>query len=766
MKFQNGGWVTREGHGFYYPAKVYEIDKTESSVTLITQPEIFGMSNGILTIKITAPMADVIRVQSWHYMGQDQSKWPKFDLNIDENYPVGLEEQDNVLKITSGNMSLIIDCENWSMRYERDGELITRSSGKDLAYVKTNDRGEYYSYESKDVYMVQHLGLSVGELIYGLGERFTPFVRNGQTVEIWNEDGGTSTELSYKNIPFYISNKGYGVLVNHPEKVSFEVGSEYVNKVSFSVPGEYLDYMVINGPSMLEVIEKYTDLSGKPALLPEWTFGTWLSTSFVTSYDEKTVLSFINGMIDRGIPLSVFHFDCLWMKGFHWTDFTWDSDIFPDPEGLLKKIHDKGIKVCVWINPYVGQRSSMFAEGKEKGYFLKRENGDVWQWDMWQPGLAIVDFTNPDACKWYEDKLKGLMAMGVDCFKTDFGERIPTDAVYYNGMDPEKMHNYYSYIYNQLVFETIKEVKGENEAVVFARSATVGGQKFPVHWGGDSSANYESMAESLRGGLSLTSSGFGYWSHDIGGFEDTSAPDVYIRWAQFGFMSSHTRFHGSHSYRVPWNYGEEAVESVRFFAKLKMSLMPYFYAMSVKTATKGIPMMRSMVMSFTEDLNCQYLDKQYMMGDSLLVAPIFNEEGVGRFYLPEGTWTEYLTGEKFSGGRWYEKVYDLMSMPIFVKENSIIPVGSNDSKPDYDYADAVEFRVYELKDTAKACVYKGYDEVASCEVSVSDDGKEIFAKISSDKACLVRLVNWQGKINVGKEDAKVYVDGNDTVIAL
>ena len=289
--------------------------------------------------------------------------------------------------------------ENGALTFYRGEEKITASGWRDLAYMKTDWKGFAYDKGPEDAYMREQLSLSVGELIYGLGERFSAFVKNGQSVDIWNEDGGTSTEQSYKNIPFYISNKGYGVFVNHPERVSFEVATEMVTKVEFSVPGENLDYFLINGPTMKEVLMRYTDITGKPSLPAPWTFGLWLSTSFTTNYDEMTVNSFVDGMFDRKIPLSVFHFDCFWMKDFNWCDFTWDSRVFPDPEGMLKRLKAKGLKICVWINSYVGQESSMFKEGVEGGYFLKRPNGDVWQWDMWQPGLAIVDFTNPAACE-------------------------------------------------------------------------------------------------------------------------------------------------------------------------------------------------------------------------------------------------------------------------------------------------------------------------------------------------------------------------------
>jgi alpha-D-xyloside xylohydrolase len=239
------------------------------------------------------------------------------------------------------------------------------------------------------------------------------------------------------------------------------------------------------------------------------------------------------------------------MKEFEWVNFEWDRRVFPDPEAMLARLKSRGLRICVWLNSYVAQRSAMFDEGVAGGYLVKRPDGDVWQWDRWQSGMGLVDFTNPDACRWYGDKLRALVDMGVDCFKTDFGERIPTDVVYYDGSDPFKMHNYYTHLYNKTVFDVLEEKLGEGNATVFARSATAGGQQFPVHWGGDSTATFESMAESLRGGLSLALCGFGFWSHDMGGFEQTAPPAVYKRWCAFGLLSSHSRLHGSESYRVP-----------------------------------------------------------------------------------------------------------------------------------------------------------------------------------------------------------------------
>ena len=410
-------------------------------------------------------------------------------------------------------------------------------------------------------------------------------------------------------------------------------------------------------------------------------------------------------MAERDIPLHVFHFDCFWMKENEWCSFTWDDAMFDDAPAMLRRMkEERGLKICVWINPYIGQKSPLFREGMERGYLLKRPNGDVWQWDLWQAGLAVVDFTNPAATAWYQGKLRALLDQGVDCFKTDFGERIPTDVVYYDGSDPELMHNYYAYLYNKCVFDLLEEYKGKGQACLFARSATVGGQKFPVHWGGDCSSNYLSMAESLRGGLSLCLSGFGFWSHDISGFEGTAPAHVYKRWAAFGLLSTHSRLHGSKSYRVPWLFGEEAVEVLRKFTKLKCTLMPYLYAAAVETHRTGLPSMRAMVLEFPEDIPCLDLDRQYMLGDRLLVAPVFTESGDVDYYLPAGTWTNLLDNRVVEGGRWLHEVHDFLSLPLMVRENTLLPIGADDHNVEYDYGKDLALHLFALKDQARADV--------------------------------------------------------------
>lgn len=668
MKFLNGGWLVKDGFSVKYAANIYTANIEPKKLTLFCP---FGspiynagmtLDGGILTIEVTSPREDVITTKLINFK-KDRSNCPKFGLN-ETDPDVEIDETDDKWTFTSSRLTLeIAKGETIDFKYLYDGKVIAHSGWRAKGLV-TDPEGQ--------LHVSEQLDLGVGEKIYGLGERFTNFIKNGQTVDIWNEDGGTGTEQAYKNIPFYLSNRKYGLFVDNPGKVSFEVGSEKVSRVQFSVPGEEMSYSVVGGENLKAILNTYTDLTGKAPLVPDWSYGLWLSTSFTTDYDEKTVLEFVDGMAERNIPLSVFHFDCRWMKELEWCNFDWDKSKFPDPEGLLKKLHDRGLKICVWINSYIGQKSPLFEEGAKNGYFIKNEDGSVWQWDKWQAGMAIVDFTNPEATKWYQGYLKKLVAMGVDCFKTDFGERIPTEGVkYYDGSDPELMHNYYTYLYNKAVYDVLVETKGADEAILFARSATVGGQQFPVHWGGDCSSNYPSMAESLRAGLSFGMSGFGYWSHDIAGFEDQASPDLYKRWTQFGLLSSHSRYHGSTAYKVPWLYGDEAVDVAREFTELKLQLKPYLLKMAQETHETGVPMMRAMVLEFPDDPTCEDIDTQYMLGDDLLVAPVFREDGVARFYVPDdGTgqaWTNIITDTAYEPGKWYTEQYDYHTLPVLAR---------------------------------------------------------------------------------------------------
>lgn len=692
MKYLNGGWLTKSGYEVKFGSQLYDAKIYDDKIELFLpykKVENMGdtLNSGILTVEITSPMPDIITARVYNFTSRKDNV-PKFKLNKQDSN-IEIIDQENEYIFSSGNTRLIIKKgAPINFRYEYLNKEIATSTWNSKAFV-TDDLG--------NPHVTDEFILDVDEKIYGLGERFGNFVKNGQSVSIWNEDGGTSTEQAYKNIPFYVSSKNYGLFVNSTDKVEFEIGSDQVSRVQFSVPGQSLEYSVIGASNMKDVLRRYTDYTGKPTLPPAWSFGLWLTTSFTTSYDEKTVLSFIDGMADNDIPLSVFHFDTLWMKEFELCNFEWDKSKFPHPEELIKKIHERGVKVCVWINPYIAQKSKLFDEALKNNFLIKYKNGDVWQWDLWQAGMGIVDFTNPEAVKWFQSKLQKLLDIGVDCFKTDFGERIPSENVqFFDGSKPSLMHNYYTNLYNQAVFELLQKERGDKDAVLFARSATVGGQKYPVHWGGDSSSDYPSMAETLRAGLSIGLSGFGYWSHDISGFEDAATPDLYKRWTQFGLLSSHSRYHGSSQYKVPWLFDDEAVDVSRKYTKLKLKLMPYIWQQAINTSYSGLPMLRAMALEFQDDINCRSIDTQYMFGSELLIAPIFNDQGVCNFYVPKsmGNWTNILTGELYGSGEWHLENYDYSTLPLLARPGSVIVMGQDDHNPEYDYLDNPQIHYY------------------------------------------------------------------------
>ena len=694
MKFTNGYWLIRPNFQMQYATQAVRVEKRPDALHVLSACRPIHhrgdtLDGGTLDVTFTAPRENIIRVTVTHFAGKRDNA-PHFET-YEEPVNAVIEENDETVSFTSGKLTARVrKGENWRVDYvAEDGRVLTSSAFRGMGRALDKDTGK--------TYMSDSLMLDVGECVYGLGERFAAYVKNGQSIDMWNADGGTASEQTYKNIPFYMTNRGYGIFVEDTSDVSFEVASEKVERVQFSAEGETIVYDVIYGGTPKAVLDGYTALTGRPALMPAWSFGLWLSTSFTTNYDEKTATSFIQGMADRDIPLSVFHFDCFWMKGFNWCDFTWDEETFPDPVGMLKRYHDRGLHLCCWINPYIGQASPLFREGMEHGYLLKKTNGDVWQTDLWQAGMGILDVTNPDARAWYCDHLRKILRMGVDCLKTDFGERIPVrDIAYYDGKDPLHMHNYYTFLYNKMVFDLLKEERGESEAILFARSATAGSQQFPVHWGGDNSASYISMAETLRAGLSMSHSGFGFWSHDISGFEQTAPADVYKRWAAFGLLSSHSRLHGSSSYRVPWLFDEESCDVVRKFTRLKCRLMPYLYGAAVEAHEHGTPMMRPMMLEFPDDPACDTLDRQYMMGESLLVAPVFHADSHVDYYLPDGLWTSLLDGRKVQGGHWQRETHDFLSLPLMVRPGTVLPMGKQDDRPDYDYTDGLELHVYQL----------------------------------------------------------------------
>ncbi len=780
MKLSDGYWRVRQGFSASWARQTISVDSTDGGLRVRAAANLAYGDRGatlggpLFTITLSTPAEGVIKVVEEHFRGVPDCG-PHFRLETDPNATFEISCSEDGTAFKSGILEAVVSNpgEVFSMDFRSGGKSLTGTAYKGFG-VYEDQRARYAQLPPQDHldydegcgvrhnYVREQLRLAPDEKVYGFGERFGHFVKNGQTVEMWNSDAGTSSDSAYKSIPFYWTSKGYGVFVNHPEDVSFEVGSESVGKIQFSTRGERLEYYVIAGPEPKDVLRRYTALTGRAPYLPAWSYGLWLTTSFLTDYDDGTVAGFVDGMRERGIPLSVFHYDCYWLRPYHWCDFEWDGEMFHDPVGTIAEHHRKGLKVCVWINPYLSSTSALYDEAVEHGYLLKLKDGSAFATDFWQPGMGLVDFTNPGAREWYCSKLGKLIDMGVDCFKTDFGESIPTNVVYFDGSDSVRMHNYYTYLYNETVYRYLERRKGRGAAVLFARSATVGGQQFPVHWGGDCESTYPAMAESLRGGISLMSSGFGYWAHDIGGFEGDPGPDLYKRWVQFGLLSSHSRLHGSKTVRVPWVFDEESCDVLRKFTKLKLSLLPYIARGAKQVSEEGTPLMRPMALEFPNDPAARYLDQQYMFGDDLLVAPVFSSDGKVQYYVPEGTWTNYLTGEVVNGPKWTEGTFDYMSLPLMARPGSVIPVQEGREHTDGDLLDHVVLRIFDpeaIGEQGRTVELRhGFEESsATVDFTVQRDGQALEVTCSDPQLAWSVQIGNKGPCVPCEKEGKVFV---------
>jgi len=533
----------------------------------------------------------------------------------------------------------------------------------------------------------ESFALAHDEHLYGLGERFGPIDLRGQRVVFWSRDARctNTTGGSYLNIPFFLSTRGYGVFVHHSSKTIFELGSPSALTGSFRVDDPYLDYFLIYGPNPKQVLDRYHSLTGRAPVPPLWSFGVWMSRCMYP--DRPTVEAVVEKMRELGIPMDVLHLDPRWLKhrqehNRDGCDFVWGEQAFPDPEGFVRWLAERGVKLSLWENPYVWRDGEMYREGVEKGYLVRRPDGRPARSLDNETETGVVDFTNRAAARWWQDKHRPYLRMGVATFKSDYGEGVPREAVFFDGRTGDQAHNVYPLLYNRAVFEVIKQERGE--AVVFGRSGYAGSQRYPINWTGDAQCNFGGMAGALRGGLSLSISGIPFWSHDIGGFfnpEGLKLPDptVYIRWAQFGLLSSHARFHGVGD-REPWRYGERAVEIVRDFARLRYRLLPYFWARAQEATRSAVPLVRPMWLEFPDDPGTYHLDQQYMLGPDLLVAPVLNEEGRCHVYLPPGRWYDFWGVATVDGPRYLDLTVPLERLPLYVRDDSILPFA-----PDHDF---------------------------------------------------------------------------------
>jgi len=701
------------------------------------------------TLQLDLLREDVYRLRLAKGAAVPDNNTPMIEKEIrDHRLQVQFEELPEKYLVSTTKLGLAIHKENFHIGiYDSKGNLITESSGKTknefsnsmdafpLGFIK--DR------KCKSPFGVESFVIYPGEGIYGLGEQFGPLNKIGQTIGLWHSEGvGNTAGRIYKSIPFFMSTRGYGVFINESKPVTFWVGSKEYCKNQIAIEGGLIDYYFFAG-SFKDILNNYTDLTGKASVPPRFSFGVWMSR--ITYSSQQEVLKVARKLRDMRFPCDVIHIDTGWFDEEWRCDWQFGKKNFPAPQEMFRELREMGFRVSLWQTPYVLDETAAFKEATEKKILAKNRAPFVF---VGKYPAHPIDFSNPEAVTWYQGKLKELFAAGAAVIKADFGEGIEP-AMEFKEYPGRGMHNLYPLLYNKAAFEVSEETFGQG--VIWARSAYAGSQRYPVHWSGDNSSNFENLLCSLRGGLSLGMCGFTYWSQDTGGFVGIPSDELYIRWTQLSIFQSHMRYHGCPPrYREPWNYEPATQEIVRRFLNLRYQLIPYLYTEAQIASQKGLPLLSPLVIEFQNDPNVRRIEDQFMCGRNLLIAPILTADKMRSVYIPEGTWFDFWTDEQLRGPRWVTLTCDLEDIPVFARAGSVLPLGPEvqctDELKDYRfllkvYPDSTGLGFYEILDKDKTVQIRACLEAGTMKVTVDPEPLHIEVAIPASMHVSELLIN-------------------------
>ncbi|MCS7248152.1 MAG: DUF4968 domain-containing protein [Anaerolineales bacterium] len=610
--------------------------------------------------------------------------------NFEQSVEFQLEESEDGLTISTSAISLKVLREPWQLLLQdRKGNVVWATRPVDIeplrrpAYQWSPPQERWlflhrYAYPcgvtaEKPSAVFGSFQLHYDEHVYGLGEDFGRLDKRNIERRLWvQECFGNASPAAYKQTPFYMSTRGYGLFVHTSNAVRFDIGCRDHTAVSVLVEdAEWMDLFVIVGETLKEILKGYTDITGRPALPPPWSFGLWMSR--VTYSNQQQVEEVADRLRQHDIPCDVIHIDTGWYEREWVCDLKFGKQNFPDPQGMLQRLKEKGFRVSLWQLPNILVESPLFPEAAEKGFFAKRPVGTPYLFSGFLSDAALLDYSNPQMVEWIKQKLRDLFALGVAAIKADFGEGAPPEAVYHSA-SASSVHNLFPLLYNQAIFEATEEFFGKGNAVIWARSAWAGCQRYPVHWSGDGIARFEDLACVVRSALNFGLSGFVFYSHDVGGFSGLPSPELYARWIQLGAFTSHVRCHGQPP-REPWEYGEQTEQIFRKYMKLRYRLLPYILSEAKECVENSLPFLRALILEFQQDPVAPFIEDEYLFGSSFLVAPILDETNRRRVYLPPGRWVDYWTKEEFAGPAWLDIEAALDILPLYVRAGSAIPYG-------------------------------------------------------------------------------------------
>ena len=586
------------------------------------------------------------------------------DLPRDNSWKV--EQKETAITYTSAHGSVRLVKDPWQIEFlDKSGKLLTRT--QNLKEIRSFAQPVPFSFVRRGSDLGRSIAasfrLSHDEKIFGCGESFTGLNKRGQKVVAYTRDAmGAQTSRMYKPIPFFMSSNGYGMFVHTSAPVTFDFGHSFDQSNVIYTGDEILDLFIFLGDPK-EILSEYTAVTGRSPMPPLWSFGLWMSR--ITYKSEDEVRDVAAKLRQHRIPSDVIHIDTGWFETEWQCNYKFSPTRFRNPAGMISDLRKQGFRISLWQLPYFTSKNEMFQKAVSAGYVVRNEGG------MLPAEDAILDFSNPEAVKWYQGLLGDLLKMGVGAIKVDFGEDAPLRGVYASGRTGYYEHNLYPLRYNKAVADITKTVTGDS--IIWARSAWAGSQRYPLHWGGDAENSNSAMAATLRAGLSFGLSGFTFWSHDVAGFVQAPPRDLYRRWLPFGVLTSHTRCHGVPP-REPWAFDEAFVEDFRLALELKYSLMPYIYAQAKDSAGRGLPMLRALFLEYPDDPTSWLVDDEYLFGSDLLVAPLMEEGSSRKVYLPPGAWVDYQSGKVYRGAQWHSLTAGRIPIILLVKDHSAIPL--------------------------------------------------------------------------------------------
>jgi alpha-D-xyloside xylohydrolase len=691
------------------------------------------------TVRIDACSPDVLRLRC--APGEvPAGDTPMVVGDVAPRAAVRVHAEEATVRLETASLTCIVHREPFALELrDRAGETILRTRPVDLeAFRRPEER--WNPPEQRWLFLVRYaypLGwtqhgdrtaafasfeLHHEEAVYGLGESFGPVDKRGTSQRLWlQETFSNSSPAAYKQCPFLLSTRGYGIFANTSNALAVNVGSRDHTATSLVVEDTTaLDLFVIHGPSVREILPRYTAITGAPALPPRWSFGLWMGR--ITYRSQEEVERVARELRAHRIPCDVIHIDTGWFEDDYVCDLEFSRERFPDPAGMCERLRAQGFRVCLWQWPNYNVGSPLFDAGLEAGFLARRTSGHTYTFaGGYGEDAGLVDWSNPAAVEALGPRFAALFDAGVAAIKVDYGEGAPPDAVYHD-VPATAMHNRYPLLYARAIWEMTERARGPEDTVLWARAAWAGSQRYPVHWSGDGVARFEDLACVLRAALSFGLSGFPFYSHDIGGFSGLPSPELYVRWAQFGLFSSHARAHGSPP-REPWAYGERAERIVRAYAELRYRLLPYLYSQAIDCCARSLPMVRPLVVEFQDDPVTHGIEDQYLLGDALLVAPVLDERTRRRVYLPPGGWFDLERRERLEGRRFIDVDAPLERLPLFAREGRVLALGEVAQHTGDADLDPLRLELYGLPEVGAQTVHGAGGERVELAFDVGGDGR-------------------------------------------